>query len=69
MSVIEECEMLVNELADVLRGDPAFQLLLFQLRDCLGLALRPANPTLKKARFAEVAERLLQIWERLQSQR
>lgn len=65
MGVIEECEMLVQELRD----DPAFHLLLFRLHDCIGRALRPARPTLRNARFAELAERLVETIERLEAQR
>ena len=65
MGVIEEYEMLVDELRD----DPAFHLLLFWLHDCIGRALRPAHPTLRNARFAELAERLVETIKRLEAQR
>lgn len=65
MGVIEECGMLVDELRD----DPAFTLLLYRLRDCIGRALRPAHPTLQQERYAELARWLVEVLERLESQR
>ena len=65
MCVIDECEMLVGEL----RNDPAFDLLLHRLHDCIGRARRPAHPTLKRERYAELARWLAELMERLEAQR
>lgn len=65
VGVIEECGMLVDEL----RHDPAFDLLLYRLHDCIGRALRSAHPTLKQERYAELSRWLVELMERLKAQR
>lgn len=65
MGVIEECGMLVDELRD----DPAFVDSLSQLRMSLAYALAAAHPNDRKKRYAEFAQRLAAILERLEAQR
>lgn len=65
MGVIDECGMLVDELRD----DPAFVNALAGLRDAITDAIATAETRGKGFRFSTVAERLVEILERLDSQR
>lgn len=65
MSVIDECGVLVDELRD----DPAFVDSLAKLRTALTVALMASHPRDRKAEYAKVAQRLVEVIERLDSQR
>ena len=56
MTVIDECEMLVDELRD----DAAFVAALAGLRDAITDAITVADTRGKAFRFGDVAERLVQ---------
>ena len=65
MNLIDECGMLVDELRD----DPAFVAALAGLRDAITAAITPTDARGVAARYAEVAERLVEVAGRLNSQR
>ena len=65
MCLIDECGMLVDELRD----DPAFVAALAGLRDAITAAIAPPDARGVAARYAEVAERLVKVAGRLNSQR
>lgn len=65
MTVIDECGMLVDELRD----DAAFVDALAGLRDAITDASTTADARGKASRFGDVAERLVEIIERLEMQR
>jgi hypothetical protein len=56
-------------LVDELRDDPAFVDALTRLRGALSLALMASHPNDRKAKYAKVAERLIEVYERLDEQR
>ena len=65
MCLIDECGMLVDELRD----DPAFVAALAGLRDAITAAITLSDTRGVAARYEEVAERLVEIAGRLNSQR
>lgn len=65
MSVMDECEMLVDELRD----DPAFKQMLAGLRDAITDALANTGTRGVASLYGDVAERLVEIVGRLDAQR
>lgn len=65
MSALDECGMLVNEL----REDAGFVDSLSQLRNAITAALMASHPTDRKATYASVAERLVEVIDRLEMSR
>ena len=65
MSMTDECEMLVDELRD----DPAFVESLTGLRDAITDAITATDSRGVAGRFHTVAERLVEIVDRLEWQR
>ena len=65
MCLIDECGMLIDELRD----DPAFVAALAGLRDAITAAITPSDTRGVMGRYAEVAERLVEVVGRLDTQR
>ena len=65
MCLIDECGMLVDELRD----DPAFVAALAGLRDAITAAITPTDTRGVRDRYAEVAERLVEVIKLVDSQR
>ncbi len=65
MSVMDECEMLVDELRD----DPAFKQALTELRDAITEAVTDTDLRGVSSRYRDVAERLVEVVEMLEAQR
>lgn len=65
MNLISECGLLVDELRD----DPAFVAALAGLRDAITAAITPSDTRGVRGRYADVAERLVEVVGRLESQR
>jgi hypothetical protein len=65
MCLIDECGMLVDELRD----DPAFVDALAGLRDAITAAITPSDNRGVATRYADVAERLVEVVGRLEAQR
>jgi len=65
MCLIDECGMLVEELRD----DPAFVDALAGLRDAITAAITPSATPGVAARYADMAESLVEVVGRLEAQR
>lgn len=65
MNLIGECGMLVDELRD----DPAFVAALAGLRDAITAAITPSDTPGVAARYTDMAESLVELVGRLESQR
>ncbi len=65
MCLIDECGMLIDELRD----DPAFVAALAGLRDAITAAITPTDTRGKASRYGAVAERLVEVVGRLETQR